>query len=388
MLMNSETIMRRKLSTLARSYQAALQKFLSQGSHASLRPALALGRRAMALGLETLDLARIHERTLIVLIAGYFAGTRDGRIKRAGVFFTEAITPIEDTHRAAKEANVRLGQLNRALHRRSLDLSASNRQLKGEIVRRKRIEEALRDSERHYALLLEQSRHLQDQLRSLSRELLSAQEEERKKISRELHDEIAQTLSGINVQLATLKQQASVNVKGLQRKIASAQRMVEKSVGIVHRFARELRPPVLDDLGLIPALHSLVKNFAARTGVRMRLTVFARVERLDNARRTVLYRVAQEALTNVSRHAKASRVDLSIREFPGAVCMKIKDNGKSFLVQQGLHTKGNNHLGLLGMRERVEMVGGHFEVESIKGKGTTICARIPFRNGGSRRGHA
>lgn len=376
--------MRRRLSTLARRYQSALQKFLSQGPQASLRPALELGRQAISLGLETLDLARIHERTLIVLIDGYFAGARDGRIKRAGVFFTEAITPIEDTHRTAQDANVRLGRLNRALHQQSVNLAASNRQLKREIVQRKRVEGALRKSERHYALLLDQSRYLQEQLRSLSRDLLSAQEEERKKISRELHDEIAQTLSGINVQLATLKQQAAINVKGLQEKIASAQRMVEKSVGIVHRFARELRPPMLDDLGLIPALHSFVKRFAIRTGARARLTVFARVERLDSVRRTVLYRVAQEALTNVARHAKATRVDVTIRKRPGAVCMEIKDNGRSFPVQRQLRMKGNNHLGLLGMRERVEMVGGSFSVESIKGKGTTIRARIPFRSGRSR----
>ena len=377
--MNSESIMRRKLIRLARRYQAALQKHLEQGPRASLQKARELGRQAMALGLETLDLARIHERTLITLIADCSANARDGLIKRAGAFFAEAITPIEETHRTAQEVNVRLGQLNRTLHQRSVDLAASNRQLKREIVRRKRVEEALRKSERHYAQLLEQSHHLQEQLRSLSRQLLSAQEEERKKISRELHDEIAQTLSGINVQLATLKREAAVNVKGLQKKIARAQRMVEKSVDIVHRFARELRPPVLDDLGLIPALHSFVKRFANRTGVRVRLTVFAGVEQLDSARRTVLYRVAQEALTNVDRHAQATRVDVSIRKLPGAVCMEIKDNGKSFPVQRLLHMRGNNHLGLLGMRERVEMVGGSFGVESVKGKGTTIRAQIPFR---------
>ena len=281
--MNSESIVRRKLSTLARQYQSSLQKFLSQGPRRASRPARELGRQAMALGLETLDLARIHERTLIEPMASTSAGARAGRIKRAGAFFAEAITPIENNHRTAQEVSTRLGQLNRTLHRRSADLAASNRELKREIVRRKRVEAALRKSERHYARLLDQSRHMQEQLRSLSRQLLSAQEEERKKISRELHDEIAQTLSGINVQLATLKRQAAVNVKGLQKKIASAQRMVEKSVDIVHRFARELRPPVLDDLGLIPALHSFVKLFAKRTGVRVRLTVFAQVERLDGA---------------------------------------------------------------------------------------------------------
>ena len=160
----------------------------------------------MATGLETLDLARIHEQALITLVLpGYSAKTRDTMVRRAGAFFAEAITPIEKTHRTAREANVRLNQMIETLNRRSADLAASNRQLKQEIAQRKTVEESLRKSEQHYSKLLEQSRHMQEQLRHLSRQLLLAQEEERKRISRELHDEIAQTLTGINVRLAALK---------------------------------------------------------------------------------------------------------------------------------------------------------------------------------------
>jgi signal transduction histidine kinase len=221
---------------------------------------------------------------------------------------------------------------------------------------------------------------MQEQLRLLSRQLLSAQEEERKMISRELHDQIAQTLTGINIRLAALKTEATVNTKGLQKKISSTQRLVEKSVDIVHRFARELRPTVLDDLGLIPALLSFMKSFNKRTGVRTSLTAFAAVERLDTAKRTVLFRIAQEALNNVARHAHASRVEVNIQKLPDCICMKIKDDGKSFQVHQVLHAKGNKHLGLLGMRERLEMIGGSFGVESAPGKGTTIQAQIPLTN--------
>ena len=149
---------------------------------------------------------------------------------------------------------------------------------------------------------------------------------------------------------------------------------------IVHRFARDLRPTVLDDLGLIPALHSFMKSFAQRTGVRAHLTAFAAVEKMDPAKRTVLFRVAQEALTNVARHAQASRVEVSIQKLSGRVCMKVKDDGKSFQVQRVLHAKGNKHLGLLGMRERLEMVGGSLGIESARGKGTTIQAHIPLAN--------
>ena len=232
------------------------------------------------------------------------------------------------------------------LRRRSADLAVSNQQLKQEVLRRKGVEEALRKSENHYGLLLKQSLQMQEQLRHLTRQLLLAQEEERKWISRELHDEIAQTLTGINAQLAALKAAAAHNTKGLQSKISHAQRMVEKSVDIVHRFARELRPTVLDDLGLIPALHSFVKGFSKQTRVHVRLTVFAGVEKLDNARRTVLYRVAQEALTNVARHAQARRVEVSIEKRPDSICLKVKDDGKSFEVDRVLHAKRKQTIGI------------------------------------------
>jgi signal transduction histidine kinase len=259
--------------------------------------------------------------------------------------------------------------------------AVANRELRQEIVKRQAVEESLRKSEQHYSQLLEHSRHMQEQLRYLSHRLLLAQEEERKKISRELHDEIAQTLTGINIQLAALGTNSMHNTKGLRGRISSAQRMVEKSVDIVHRFARELRPTVLDDLGLIPALHSFVKGFSKQTGIQIRLTIFAGVEKLDNAKRTVLYRVAQEALTNVARHAHASLVEVSIEKLPDSICMIIRDNGKSFHVDRMLNPKKNKRLGLLGMRERVEMVGGSFHVESTPGKGTTVLAHVPFTNG-------
>ena len=260
-------------------------------------------------------------------------------------------------------------------------LVAANRNLQREIARRQTVENALKESQRHQHHLLVQSHHMQDQLRHLSRRLLIAQEEERKKISRELHDEIAQTLTGINVRLVALKAEATRNAKGLQTKITSAQRLVEKSVDIVHRFARNLRPTVLDDLGLIPALHSFMKQYTKETGIRVSLTVFSGVAKLDSAKRVVLYRIVQEALTNVARHAQASKGDVIIERIADDVCMQITDNGQSFDVEKVLHSRKIRRLGLLGMRERVEMVGGHFNIESIPGKGTTIKAQIPFRNG-------
>jgi len=374
--------MKHKLFNLSRRYQAALRMHLKQGRHANLESARGLGSQALSAGLQTLDLAKLHEQTLVTdVLPGCPAGKREALIKQAGVFFAVAITPIEKTHRTAREATAHLKKFIETLSRRTVELAASNLELNLEITQRKAAEAALKKSERHYSQLLEKSAHLQEQLRQLSRQILSAQEDERKKISRELHDVIAQTLTGINVRLSALKKEAALNTKGLDRNIARTQQLVEKSVNIVHEFARELRPAVLDDLGLIPALHSFVKLFSKRTHIRIHLKVFAGVEQLDTARRTVLFRVAQEALTNVSRHAHASRVEVSIQKTSDGCCMKIKDDGKSFQVGRMLHSRGRKHLGLLGMRERLEMVDGHFEVVSARGKGTTITALIRHGNG-------
>jgi PAS domain S-box-containing protein len=254
--------------------------------------------------------------------------------------------------------------------RRADVLAATNLELRQEIIRRQAVEASLKQSEQDQRRLLEQ-------LRQMSRQILLAQEDERKRISRELHDVIAQTLTGINVQLTALAKGAVINPKDLVRNIARTQQAVEKAVDIVHEFARELRPAVLDDLGLIPALHSFVKTFSQRTRVHVQLKAFAGVEQLDIAKRTVLFRVAQEALTNVARHAQAGRVEVSILKFADRIVLKIKDDGKSFQVKPVLHGKGSKRLGLLGMRERVEMIGGTFDVESAPGRGTTIQVEIP-----------
>jgi len=371
--------MKRKAIGLSRHYQTALRRHLKRSRRSSLKAAQALGVRAMALGLETLDLASIHEQALIKLVLPNFSPvTRAAMVRRAGAFFSQAITPIENTHRIAQETNVQMDRLNQSLRQRSAALAASNRQLKQEVAQRRSVEESLRKSEQHYGQLLAQSKRMQEQLRMLSRQLLLAQEEERKKISRELHDVIAQTLTSINVQLGALKNKANHNTKGLERSIARTQRLVVDSVNIVHQFARELRPTVLDDLGIIPALHTFMKRFGEQTGIRVSLSAFAAVKQVNSDIRTVLYRVAQEALNNVARHAQASQAEVSIRKLDGAVCMTITDNGKGFQKEHLLNANKSKRLGLLGMRERLEMIGGNFTVTSAPGKGTTLLAQIPL----------
>ncbi len=367
---------------LANRYQATLRTYLKAGQQAKLEEARGLGSEALGVGLQTLDLAKLHEQVLVQeVLPGCPAGKRAALIKRAGAFFAVAITPIEKTHRSAQEATAYLKKFIETLSQRTVELAASNLELSLEVAHRKAVEQKLRHSELHYSTLLRQSDGLQEQLRRLSRQILSAQEDERKRISRELHDVIAQTLTSINVRLATLKRGASLNTRGLDRNIERTQRLVAHSVNIVHQFARELRPSVLDDLGLIPALHTFLKNFRKQTGIRVSLSTFAAVEEMNGDKRTVLYRVAQEALTNVARHARASEAKVNIQRLNGAVVMKIADNGKGFDTKRESNGRLGKRLGLLGMRERLEMVGGKFVVTSAPGKGTVIAVEIPATNG-------
>ena len=228
--------MKQRLISLSQCYVTALRTHLRPGARAGLQPALELGRQAVALGVETLELARMHERALVTLD---IAKGRNDQLKQAETFFTEAITPIVETHRAARQSKNDLNRLKLTLSRRTLELAATNLQLKRGVVRRKSVETALKKSGVHYARLLKDSLHLQKGLRQLTHQVMAAQEDERKKISLELQDEVAQTLLGINVRLLTLKQESRVNTKGLKSEIASTQRLVARSARSVRRVARE-----------------------------------------------------------------------------------------------------------------------------------------------------
>ena len=230
--------MKAKMSALSREYETALRKHLKDRASSSLKKAAALGRQAVLLGLETLDLAKIHEQALIA-IAIPPPGPRDGLAKRAQIFFVEANIPIERTHRAAARAELHWNTLNDTLHKRTSELAVSKRDVKMNIVQRKAAEESLKTKNKYYTKLLKESRSMQANLRSLAHRVLSAQENERGQISRELHEEIAQALLGINVRLLTLEQKGSRDAKKLLKDIASTQHLVDKSIKTMRRVARK-----------------------------------------------------------------------------------------------------------------------------------------------------
>ena len=363
---------------LAARYLVGLRMHLN-GRAAKIAPrALACGRATLASGLVVLDLVIFHERALLILASEFdLAEPKGEAIKRAGFFLTTALRPLEDARLLTMETNRHLRETNATLCRHTSELARGNRALKREVLRRKAGEAAVLRGKEEFRVLLIASQVMQKKLRQLTRQIIAAQEEERKEISRELHDEVVQTLVGINVELSALGKEASVGLHTLKAKIARTQRLVENSVDAVHRFARELRPAALDDLGLIPALHAYSTSLAERKKIKIRMAVFGGVEALAIDKRIVLFRVAQEALTNVVRHARASQVRINITDGGEFIRMEIVDDGRSFSVERTMNAPNHDRLGLIGMRERVEMVGGCLTVESVTGKGTTIRADIP-----------
>jgi PAS domain S-box-containing protein len=257
------------------------------------------------------------------------------------------------------------------------DMSQRNVKLKREIIQRKKVEEDLRAKRLELSRLLRQSRSQQKQLRDLSHRILYAQEDERKRISRELHDVIAQTLVGINVHLALLDRGVTASPATFRRQVSKTQLLVKKAVSIVHDFARELRPTMLDDLGLIPTLQAFMERFMMDTGIHISLKASPPINRSATMVLTVLYRIAQEALTNVARHSKASRVDVTIESLGKAIRMTIMDDGEGFQVIGEAGSRKKSRLGLVGMRERAEMIGGTLKVDSSSGGPTTVTVEIP-----------
>jgi signal transduction histidine kinase len=207
------------------------------------------------------------------------------------------------------------------------------------------------------------------------------QEKQRKQISRRLHDEISQLLLSINVHLELFTKLAIRRPQGIRRSILPLRRLVEESVQVIHRFARDLRPAMLDDLGLIPALRAYISDFPQPRSLKVEFTADPGVEKLDNDKRTVLYRVAQESLANVVKHARAREAHVKLSKDRQGVSLEVSDNGRAFDPVQFLNSAWGERLGLIGMRERVEMVGGRFEIRSAPGQGTTIRAQVPFAKG-------
>lgn len=246
-----------------------------------------------------------------------------------------------------------------------------------DIRERKEAELALRESRDNYQRLFKEAQAMEENLRQLSNKILTVQEEERRHISCELHDEIGQSLNAVNVSVAMLRRHAPEDA-AFQQQVDGVQKMLVQTIELIHRFARELRPSMLDHLGPVAALQNYVKSFSERTGIATEVDGDVRPEQLSVQQGTVLYRIAQERLTNLHKHAQATKVKIRLRQRPTAVSMEIIDNGPSQPAEAGTQGKSRQPISVLGMRERVRLVNGELAVEPAPKRGTTVRVEIPL----------
>ena len=221
---------------------------------------------------------------------------------------------------------------------------------------------------------LVKARQYQVRLRQMSSHVLTAQEEERNRIARELHDDTAQALTSVLVRLRLIER--SAEDKQIRSALAELRDLTVETLEGVRRLAIDLRPPMLDDLGLEAALQAHVQDFSSRWPIRATFTS-SRMGRLPPEVELVLYRIVQEALTNVAKHAKASRVEARLTRSGRTLRMLIEDDGCGFDVEA---TKGSREsgLGLFGMEERLALIGGTLKVDSAVGRGTRVSAEVPL----------
>jgi len=217
-------------------------------------------------------------------------------------------------------------------------------------------------------------------LQRLSARLMKAQEEERARLSRELHDEIGQALTAMSINLAEVERRLPADLQSpLRERLAEASSLVEQTSQRISAMALDLRPTLLDDLGLIPATRWYVNRYSERTGIDVQMEVVGLEERLDPEVETALYRVMQEALTNVARHAGASHVHLRLERKPGSVAARIEDDGCGFETARLVQDASERGAGLVGMRERVALLGGGLVIQSSRGEGTRLSVEIPLQ---------
>jgi signal transduction histidine kinase len=201
-------------------------------------------------------------------------------------------------------------------------------------------------------------------------------ENDRKRISNELHDEVAQILTAINFELALVRKHASKGASEFEKRIISTQKMVEQSVTIINNFSQKLRPRVLDDLGLIPALKNLLNDFILTTNISVTLKTFSQISKLNDFHKTILFRVAEEALKNIAKHAKAKNVSIIIAKNKNIVQLSIHDDGISFNVKSKKSKPNINQRGLLTMEERIKIANGTFNITSSPKNGTLLKAEL------------
>jgi signal transduction histidine kinase len=214
----------------------------------------------------------------------------------------------------------------------------------------------------------------ENELRRLSQELVRAQEAERRSISRELHDQVGQTLTALRMELANLEEMRDSPGQEFRRRLEEAKHLAEQTLASVRHLAMGLRPAMLDDLGLGPALEWQGREFSRRSGIPVEVQVDGSIEALPDGHRTCVFRIVQEALTNCARHAQAKHIRVSVHGSRDAVFLSVQDDGVGMAAREA----SPGGLGLLGIEERARELGGAVSIQSQPGRGTTLQAEIPL----------
>ena len=258
-------------------------------------------------------------------------------------------------------------ELERRVDERTVELLTANRLMKKMLDEGKRAEERIRKS--------------RERLRNLSGGLQSRLEEERTRISREIHDELGQSLTAMKMDLSLLRRRLlSDGLADLAAKVHEIELAVTRIIRTVRKIATDLRPGILDELGVVPAIKWVAKDFQSRTGISCKVAVRGAEKITDTARTTAIFRIAQEALTNVMRHAAASQVNVSLERDGDTLILEVRDNGIGIKEGRIMDSKS---LGLIGIRERVLLLGGEAQISGKPGEGTRVRVTLPVEEGAS-----
>ncbi len=303
-------------ASLQAEYRAALADHLAGAGEAALQRAYELGRRAISQGVGVLDLAGLHHQALVAVLQRAATPAEQARaLAQAEAFFVESLSPFDMASRAFQDAVTALRRVNDTF------------------------------------------------------------EEEAKRIAHALHDEAGQLLASVYLAL----EEISRDLPAARGRLQEVRKLLDGIEDELRRLSHELRPTILDDLGLAPALEFLAEGVSARSGLAV--TVEApKDRRLPPAIETALYRTVKEALTNVTRHAQASRVRVEVGRRTRAIFCSVRDDGKGFDIAEVLSRKGGRGFGLAGIGERLRALGGTLDINSAPGKGTELVITIPVES--------
>lgn len=253
-------------------------------------------------------------------------------------------------------------ELEEKIKERTAELSITNGALWAEITERKKAEEQLKTSS--------------EQLRSLFAHLQSIREEARKRLAREIHDDLGQVLTVLKMEFHSFSDRLSTEQEGVGLDTESINQLIDRAIDTTQRVCLELRPAIVDELGLVAAIEWQAKEIEKKSNIKYKITFEPQEIIVDEERSIVLFRIFQEVLNNVVRHAQATKVIIHLKEKQDRIILSIKDNGIGITDEQISDFKS---LGLMGIRERVQFLGGSFEIRGIKDKGTTVTISLPLK---------